>query len=72
MIVLQISHAGNGSDDREDDEADDAVLSYNIAVVLYQRREFVAAVALLSRVYKVIEAIEEAIARRICLLLLDL
>eukprot|EP00041_Stephanoeca_diplocostata_P023688 m.587572 g.587572 ORF g.587572 m.587572 type:complete len:746 (+) comp22353_c0_seq1:363-2600(+) len=70
--LYTIGRSGTSNDDTEDDEADGAVLTYNTAVVLYQRREFSAAAVLLSRVYKVIEAIEEGIARRICLLLLDL
>lgn len=59
-------------EETEEDESDTAVLSYNLAVLHYERREFAAAEVLLERVFKVVEAVEESVARRLCLLLLDL
>lgn len=72
--VLKASRAAgvDESEDAEEDESETAVLSYNLAVLHYERREFSAAEALLDRVFKVVEAVEESVARRICLLLLDL
>eukprot|EP00039_Didymoeca_costata_P014336 m.230275 g.230275 ORF g.230275 m.230275 type:complete len:665 (-) comp15998_c0_seq5:271-2265(-) len=55
-----------------DDEAESAVITYNLAVVLYKRRHFDNALSVLERVYKIIEAVEEHLAQKICLLLLDL
>ena len=60
------------SEDADDDEADAAVQSYNLAVVHYNRHEFVAASNVLDKVFRVVEAVEEGVARRVCLLLLDL
>lgn len=55
-----------------DDEAECAVISYNLAVVMYQRRHFNDALQMLERVFKIIEAVEENVAQTVCLLLLDL
>jgi len=60
------------SNDDFDDEAECAVISYNMAVVHYQRRQFESALTILERVFKIVEAVEEVVAQRICLLLLDL
>eukprot|EP00051_Salpingoeca_urceolata_P011949 m.148531 g.148531 ORF g.148531 m.148531 type:complete len:699 (-) comp17318_c1_seq2:181-2277(-) len=55
-----------------DDESDMAVLALNQAVMLYQDRELQKARAVLEKAFKFIDAADEAIAQRVCFLLLDL
>ena len=45
--------------------------SYNEAVLLFQMKQYGKVLAILERLYKQIEPIEEALATRICFLLLD-
>ena len=45
------------SNDDFDDEAECAVISYNMAVVHYQRRQFESALTILERVFKIVEAV---------------
>ena len=45
--------------------------SYNEAVLLFQMKQYGKVLVILERLYKQIEPIEEALATRICFLLLD-
>ncbi|RUS91989.1 hypothetical protein EGW08_000202 [Elysia chlorotica] len=54
------------------DDSDYAVVYYNKAVVLYHEKQYRTALAILERLFKYIEPIDEALAQKVMLLLTEL
>uniref|UniRef100_A0A8C4R381 CCR4-NOT transcription complex subunit 10 n=1 Tax=Eptatretus burgeri TaxID=7764 RepID=A0A8C4R381_EPTBU len=54
------------------DDVENGTTFYNQAVVLYHLKQYVEAIALMERLYQVIEPFEEKFAQAVCCLLVDL
>uniref|UniRef100_UPI00358FC8C4 CCR4-NOT transcription complex subunit 10 isoform X2 n=1 Tax=Myxine glutinosa TaxID=7769 RepID=UPI00358FC8C4 len=54
------------------DDVENGTTLYNQAVVLYHLKQYVEAIALMERLYQVIEPFDEKFARAVCCLLVDL
>ncbi|KAI8504800.1 CCR4-NOT transcription complex subunit 10 [Branchiostoma belcheri] len=69
-VCSQISIKVNDLDGLED--VDNGVLYYNQAVVRFHTRQFQEAANILEKLFQFIEPLEETLARKICMVLIDL
>ncbi|KAK0173219.1 hypothetical protein PV328_006450 [Microctonus aethiopoides] len=62
----------DNSTDASNDDVEKCVMRYNQAVLLYHTRQYEAALQILNRLFTFVEPMEENLAWKVCLLLIDI